>query len=112
MLPRTGGKEKAELTVRVEVCAHRIFDRSILVAAEKSFHCEMGLRRDCLAGASWIHSGRVLMYAEPVVDQSGRIDTSRDDSSQVTEKKRKRPKGKRAMIIRYPHECSHEVSKV
>ncbi|KZV20175.1 hypothetical protein F511_01032 [Dorcoceras hygrometricum] len=58
----------------------------------------MGLRRDCLAGASWIHSGRVLIYAEPVVDQSGRIDTSRDDSSQVTEKKRKRPKGKRAMV--------------
>lgn len=58
----------------------------------------MGLRRDNLAGVSWIHSGRVMMNAEPMVDQSGRNDTFCDDSSQVTETKSKRPKGKRAMV--------------
>lgn len=81
-----------------EICVYRIFDRSIVVAAEKSFCCDMGLRRDNLAGGSWIHSGRVLMNVEPMVDQSGRNDTFCDESSQVREKKRQRPKGKRAMV--------------
>ncbi|XP_073302866.1 uncharacterized CRM domain-containing protein At3g25440, chloroplastic isoform X1 [Primulina huaijiensis] len=81
-----------------EMYLYRIFDRSNLVAAEKSFHCEKELRRYILAGVSWIHSGRVLTNPEPMVDQSGRNDTFCDDSSQVTEKKRKRPKGKRAMV--------------
>ncbi|XP_073145229.1 uncharacterized CRM domain-containing protein At3g25440, chloroplastic-like [Henckelia pumila] len=81
-----------------ETCVYTIFGRSILVAAEKSFHYQMGLRWDNLSGVSWIHSGQVLTTAEPLVDQSGRDETSHDDSSQVTEKKMKRPKGKRAMV--------------
>lgn len=73
----------------------------------------MGLRRDNLAGVSWIHSGRVLMNAEPMVDQSGRNDTFCDDSSQVTGTKSKRPKGKRAMVrwlkfLRYKKKKDYE----
>ncbi|XP_073118810.1 uncharacterized CRM domain-containing protein At3g25440, chloroplastic-like [Henckelia pumila] len=81
-----------------KMCIYMIFDRYILVATEKSFHHQMGLRGDNLLGVSWIHSGQVLMNAESLVDQSGRDETSRDDSSQVTEKKMKKPKGKRAMV--------------
>ncbi|KAL6555562.1 hypothetical protein OROHE_007234 [Orobanche hederae] len=59
-------------------------------------HYEM--RRSNLGGVFWIHSGRVMRNADSVVEQSGKNDGMDDGSGQVQVKRRKKLKGKRAVV--------------
>ncbi|KAL2239645.1 UNVERIFIED_CONTAM: putative CRM domain-containing protein, chloroplastic [Sesamum indicum] len=58
----------------------------------------MGVQRCNLGGVSWIHSGRVWRNVEPVVEQSGKSDGVDNGSGEVQVKKRKKLKGKRAVV--------------
>lgn len=64
----------------------------------KCLHYEMGVQRCNIGGVFWIHSGRVSRNVEPVVEQSGKSDGVDDGSGEVQVKKRKKLKGKRAVV--------------
>lgn len=64
------------------------------VGVGNCLHSRMGLRRCNPGGVSWLHSGRVLRNVEPVVEQSG----NGDGSGEAQVKKRKKLKGKRAVV--------------
>ncbi|CAI9107279.1 OLC1v1006598C1 [Oldenlandia corymbosa var. corymbosa] len=57
-----------------------------------------GMKRWSLGGISWIHSGRVLWTAETEAEKIGNPITDADDGSGEVKKKRKKLKGKRAVV--------------
>ncbi|KAK4408720.1 putative CRM domain-containing protein, chloroplastic [Sesamum angolense] len=70
----------------------------IAAVVGRCLHYEIGVRRCNLGGVSWIHSGRVWRNVEPVVEQSGKSDGVGSGSGEVQAKKRKKLKGKRAVV--------------
>ncbi|KAL0436677.1 UNVERIFIED_CONTAM: putative CRM domain-containing protein, chloroplastic [Sesamum radiatum] len=70
----------------------------IAAVAGRCLHYEMGMHRRNLGGVFWIHSGRVWRNEEPVVEQSGKSDGVDNGSGEVQVKKRKKLKGKRAVV--------------
>ncbi|KAK4493129.1 hypothetical protein RD792_018020 [Penstemon davidsonii] len=78
----------------------RLLGDGIPVAVEKCLHCGIGGQICNTGGVSWIHSGRVSRNVEPVVEQSGSNNNNAVDcgSDEVKVKKRKKLKGKRAVV--------------
>ncbi|KAL0390296.1 UNVERIFIED_CONTAM: putative CRM domain-containing protein, chloroplastic [Sesamum calycinum] len=70
----------------------------IAAVVGRCLHYEIGVRRCNLGGVSWIHSGRVWRNVEPVVELSGKSDGVGSGSGEVQAKKRKKLKGKRAVV--------------
>ncbi|KAL0417966.1 UNVERIFIED_CONTAM: putative CRM domain-containing protein, chloroplastic [Sesamum radiatum] len=70
----------------------------IAAVVGRCLHYEIGMRRCNLGGVSWIHSGRVWRNVEPVVELSGKTDGVGSGSGEVQAKKRKKLKGKRAVV--------------
>lgn len=61
-------------------------------------HYKIGVQRGNIGGVSRIHSGQGSTNSEPVVEQSGNNAGMDDGSGQVEVKKRKKLKGKRAVV--------------
>ncbi|KAK6145166.1 hypothetical protein DH2020_021986 [Rehmannia glutinosa] len=72
--------------------------KGIPVAVGNCLHYEIGAHRCNVGGVYWIHTGRVVRNVEAVVEQSGKNDGMDDGSGEVQVKKRKKLKGKRAVV--------------
>ncbi|KAH6765786.1 RNA-binding CRS1 / YhbY domain protein [Perilla frutescens var. hirtella] len=76
----------------------RIVSGDIPLAVGNSVHCEIGGQICNFGGVLWIHSSRVLRNVEPEVEQGGKNGGVDDGSGTVRVVKRKKLKGKRAVV--------------
>ncbi|KAL8525957.1 hypothetical protein ACS0TY_015247 [Phlomoides rotata] len=75
-----------------------ILNRGTLLVDWNYLHYKIGGQRGSIGGVSRIHSGQSSTILEPVVEQSGSNAGMDDGSGQVEVKKRKKLKGKRAVV--------------
>ncbi|KAK6145159.1 hypothetical protein DH2020_021979 [Rehmannia glutinosa] len=81
----------------IHICKN--ISKGIPVAVGNCLHYEIGAHRCNVGGVYWIHTGRVMRNVEAVVEQSGKNDGMDDGSGEVQVKKRKKLKGKRAVVM-------------
>lgn len=86
------------MVLLINVNIRRIVSRGMPLAVGKCLHYEMRVQRFNIGGVFWIHSGRNLRNVEPTVEQSGKNDGMDDGSGEVQVNKRKKLKGKRAVV--------------